>query len=494
MSTQNEHNGSKHNGSNSDERNHTGGRPAWEREHELMANAVPELREEEDQTWNVIEQLEQQQDGLIRMQWFSRVPGSGAPERLMVAAVQALENRGMRVPGWEPLVDAGLAALEADDMPALIRAHVQLQEALAGAERDPSSPYWDFEQYPDWQSFEADATLSPKVEYTEPREHYHRRVLAGWQAQIVGGALGTSIEGYTAQRLRERYGEIRDYLTKPSTYNDDITFELAFLRALDGSGADITARDIALQWVSLIPFAWSAELIALRNLQEGILPPASGTHRNPFSEWIGAQMRGAVCGLVAPGNVREAARLAWMDGTISHGNNGIIGEVFNAVLVARAFVQRDIRALLAEAVAVLPPKSEYAAVVSFALDACREASDWQSAWARCEERFTRYNWVHAYPNACAEVVALWFGNGDFDETLHITAMEGQDVDCNAAQIMTAVAVAGSRGISGESVVPARWLAPIGDTLYTYVRTMKRMSIHDLAAWTVEGARRLGTVS
>ena len=470
------------------------GRAAWEREHELMAKAVPELREEEDQTWNVIEQLEQQQDALIKMQWFSRVPGSGAPERLMVAAVQALENRGMHVPGWEPLVDAGLAALEAGDMPALIRAHAGLQEALAGAERVPSSSYWNHEQYPDWESFEAAASLSPKADYTEPREYYQRRVHAGWQGQIVGGALGTSIEGYTARRLRERYGEIRDYLTTPSTFNDDITFELAFLRALEGAGAAVSARDIALQWVSLIPFAWSAELIALRNLQEGILPPESGTHRNPFNEWIGAQMRGAVCGLVAPGNAREAARLAWMDGTISHANNGIIGEVFNAILVARSFVQRDIRSLLAETVATLPPKSEYAAVVSFALDACREASDWQRAWTRCEERFKRYNWVHAYPNACAEVVALWFGNGDFDETLHIIAMEGQDVDCNAAQIMTAVAVAATDGASGDSAVPPRWLEPIGDTLYTYVRTMKEMSIHGLATWTVEGARKLGTVS
>lgn len=465
------------------------GKAAWEREHELMRSAEPVLREEDETTWNAIEGLEKQQDALIRMQWYNQVPGSAAPERLMLAAVQALENRGMRVPGWRALVDEGLAALEADDVPRLIRAHSALQEALAAAEPDPASPYWNYERYESWEAFENAASLSRKSGYTEPREQYLERVYAGWLGQIVGGALGTSIEGYTAEKLRERYGEIRGYLTSPSTFNDDITFELAFLKALEERGGDMSARDIALYWVSLIPFGWSAELVALRNLEEGFLPPASATHRNPFSEWIGAQMRGAVCGLVAPGNAREAARLAWMDGSISHINNGIIGEVFNAILVACAFVESDVRVILEEAVAALPPKAEYREVVASALDACREAGSWQEAWSRCEERYRPYNWVHAYPNACAEVIALWFGKGDFDETLHIVAMEGQDVDCNAAQIMTVLGV-----IQGADAIDSRWTDPIGDTLYTYVRTMKTMSIRGLAEWTVEGARKLGTVS
>ncbi len=458
---------------------------AWERERALMAEAQPVLREEEDQTWNAIEALEHQQESLIRMQWFSRVPGSGAPERLMVAAVQALENRGMRVPDWEKTVDEALRALDVGDTPRLIEAHVRHLGRLASAEIDRASPYWQFDRYDDWKSFEAASSLPEDEGYHEDSDAYLERVHAGWVAQIVGGALGTSIEGYTAEKLREAYGDIRGYLVKPSTFNDDITFELAFLKAADERGADLTARDIALQWVSLIPFGWSAEMVALRNLEEGVLPPQSALRNNPFSEWIGAQMRGAVCGLVAPGNAGEAARLAWMDGTISHENNGIIGEVFNAVLVSRAFVENDMRRLVEETVSAMPPKSEYASVVSFALDSCKRSKEWAVAWKRCEERYRRYNWVHAYPNACAEVVALWFGEGDFDETLNIIAMEGQDVDCNAAQIMTALAVA-----KGAGAIDGRWTDPIGDTLYTYVRTMKEMSIRELAQWTVRVAGRL----
>ena len=68
----------------------------------------------------------------------------------------------------------------------------------------------------------------------------------------------------------------------------------------------------------------------------------SATLNNPWREWIGAQMRGSVCGMVAPGNPLLAAQLAWTDGTVSHVNNGVLGEVFNAILVSLAYVEDDV--------------------------------------------------------------------------------------------------------------------------------------------------------
>lgn len=470
---------------------------AWEREAQRLEAAIPEKREEQDETWSAMAALEEGQDNHVRLQWYSEVPGSGAPECLMEAAVQALENRGMIVPGWQSLADEGLDALQAGDMPRLISTHVRLWNALGAAEKDPDSSYWDYPRYDSWDSFAADCDFdTPGADRTgqEPSRRspgevpepvtLRDRIYAGWLGQIIGGALGTSIEGYTTQRLREAYGDIRGYLVPPSTYNDDLTFELAFLKAYDEFGSGVTAREIGINWAALIPFGWSAEMVALRNLQAGIFPPESGRRNNPFSEWIGAQMRGAICGMVAPGNAREAARLAWLDGSVSHENNGIIGEVFNAVLTARAFVEHDMRTLLAKTIAMLPPAAEYTAVVSYALEQCRRAAGWEEAWAACEARYRRYNWVHAYPNACAEVVALWFGGNDFDETLHIVAMAGQDVDCNAAQIMTALSVA-----HGPDAIPEHWSAPIGDALNTYVRGMKKLRISELADWTVRAARR-----
>ena len=475
----------------------SGNRPkrAWELEHETTAAAVPVLRGEDEQTWNAIASIEQQQSALARMMWLSHVPGSGAPERLLVAAVQALENRGLLVPEWQTLIQEGLAAQDGDDVPALLRAEALMHDALSRAVIDTTSQYWASTVYDSWEQFARDSAF--EILSNGPasdRDFFIERTKAAWMAQVTGGALGTSIEGYTAEALKRAYGDIRGYLVEPSTYNDDITFEIAFLKAIERSDGQITATEIGLQWVSLIPFGWSAELIALRNLQFGLLPPESARFRNPFSEWIGAQMRGAVCGMVAPGDPRTAARLAWMDGSVSHTGNGIIGEVFNALMVSQAYVESNVRAIVTSTVDSLPPDAEYTSVVQFALSRCRDSDSWEKAWSECEGHFKRYNWVHAYPNACAEVVALWFGNGNFDETLHIVAMAGQDVDCNAAQIMTVVLLAASTADPTSNpveLIPSSWRDPIGDTLDTYVRTMKKLSFDDLTAMTVRGAELLG---
>ena len=57
-------------------------------------------------------------------------------------------------------------------------------------------------------------------------------------------------------------------------------------------------------------------------------------------------MRGAICGMVAPGDPELAARLAWTDGAVSHVNNGVLGEVFNAMLVALAYTEHSVRTVL----------------------------------------------------------------------------------------------------------------------------------------------------
>ena len=162
----------------------------------------------------------------------------------------------------------------------------------------------------------------------------------------------------------------------------------------------------------------------------------------------------------------------------------MIGGIFNAVLVSLCFTETDMRAAVEKTVAAMPARSEYAEVVRFALEACREKPDWEQAWAACSERLKEYHWIHAYPNAAAEIIALWFGNMDFDETAHIIAMEGMDVDCTAAPVLNALAV-----MIGLDAVDARWIDPIGDEIRTMMRRMKRVPIAELCAKQVGAVRR-----
>ena len=63
----------------------------------IFEEARPVIRSEEEQTWTDNVDVSVFYDNNLSLDWGSNVPGSGAPERIMVAAVQALENRGYRV-------------------------------------------------------------------------------------------------------------------------------------------------------------------------------------------------------------------------------------------------------------------------------------------------------------------------------------------------------------------------------------------------------------
>src|SRR5690606_16747608 len=91
------------------------------------------------------------------------------------------------------------------------------------------------------------------------------------------------------------------------------------------------------------------------------------------------------------------------------------------------------------------------------------------------------NWIHAYPNAAAQIIALWFGNDDFEEPLNIICGCGHDVDCNAAQML---GVFGLR--HGRKIIASHWSTPLlaGDII-TYMRRPKSLSFDTLVAQTLQ---------
>jgi len=458
---------------------------AWKMELELIKSALPVILSDEEQGWNIADSIEQMDDAFLKMKWKSNVPGSGAPEQVIVGAVQAVENMGYNVKEAEALLPKGFACLEQNDIIGLNRITSRIWNALDRALPIPEHTAWSFRHYERFEAYCEDVTFPNPIAFDKESPDYEAANYAGWLAQIIGGAAGTAVEGYLPQAIYDAFGTIRTYVRKPNTYNDDITYEVAFLKALERCGKHLTSADIADEWVALIPFGWSAEEWALKNIKMGIYPPISGKLHNPYREWIGAQMRGAVCGMIAPGDYRKAAEYAFMDGVVSHYNNGVIGEVFNAMLVAGAYVNPDVRDLLKTVVELIPAKSEYYGVVSHALTTCQKHSHWEAAWDECQKRYEHYNWIHAYPNAAAEVVALWFGSGSFSDTMSISCNQGYDVDCNAAQIGTVLGI--QRGLKG---LESHWTKPIGDRLDTYIRGHKQMSIRELAAFTTKLSRDL----
>ncbi|MBQ6478951.1 MAG: ADP-ribosylglycohydrolase family protein [Erysipelotrichaceae bacterium] len=459
---------------------------AWEIERNNILQVVPCYEEDDNETiWEESSSgIETSQDEMIKMYWHSQVPGSRAPESICLASIQAIENRGYKVEGGTQLIKEGYEAYERGDIVRLHELAYAVFEAVYNAEKDEDHPYWKQKFYDSFAKLKQ-AVNYPEDYRVEIDEEYLEKTYAGWLAQIIGGAYGTCIEGYTGANIKKKYGEVDRYIRKPNTYNDDITYELALLLAYEKYGKETTAKNISDEWIVRIPMGWSAEDFALKNLKVGIVPPESGRFHNPFNEWIGAQMRGVILGQLYPGNIEKAAEAAFMDASISHARNGILGEVFNAMMASYAFVEKDIRKIIKNCIDLIPADSEYGSVIRFAYEQCQTHDDYYSAWMPCEEKYQRYNWIHVYPNACAQIIALWYGNGDFNQTIAACGGCGQDVDCNAAQIMTVLGI-----INGPESIPEYWKKPIGDELDTYVRGLKKISIRELAKRTAEVAKKL----
>jgi hypothetical protein len=451
------------------------GKSAWEIDRYLRLQAVPLDRRKNASNWQAMTGGFPSGDDLIALFWGARVPGSGAPEIPYVEMVESMANRGFETGPAEELLAEGLALAAQGRRADLRRLTAELLAAINSLPADPDSPYWDYEHPSAWGDVRIDMGKVKTGQDLRALHNLEERVYHGWMGQIAGGAFGTAIEGYHTTRIQEVYGEIDGYITTPETMNDDVVYELALLDVFERESRGMISRSLGLEWVRQIPFGWSAEWVALANLSSGILPPASGSTRNPYSEWIGAQMRGMICGMLAPGWPLEAARLAHVDGCISHAANGIYGEMYAAALTALAFVHEDPRELLADAAQYLPGRSEYAAVLGECLDTVRTNDDPTAAWEALDRRFERYNWIHAYPNLAADVLALWYGGGDMTRSFSLLAHAGLDVDCNAGLVGNVIGI-----IKG---VPEKWSAPIGDRLETYLPGKEVLSIQELAEKT-----------
>ena len=202
-----------------------------------------------------------------------------------------------------------------------------------------------------------------------------------WLGRCVGCALGKPVEsmGMSGNRWRDIRAYLKhrgdwplsDYfsgrdagdglrLTCPDSQreqirwmesDDDIRYTLIGLRIFELYGMDFTFLDIADLWNRMLPmgFCFTAERQALLNFNllrgnpNALDRRVIRTYRNPYREWIGAQIRADFFGFAAPGNPELAAEFAWRDASWTHVKNGIYGEMFFAALASASYVVSDLR-------------------------------------------------------------------------------------------------------------------------------------------------------
>ncbi|MFG2221671.1 ADP-ribosylglycohydrolase family protein [Streptomyces sp. NPDC048644] len=269
--------------------------------------------------------------------------------------------------------------------------------------------------------------------------------------------------------------------------DDDLNYPLLGLLLIERHGHGFTTADVARLWLDELPAgrAFTAERVAYRNLLDGIEPPDTARHRNPFREWIGAQIRADVFGWTRPGDPYGAAAEVWRDAVLSHTANGVYGAMFAAATVAEAAGGAcDVHGALRAGLAVVPARSRLARAVRFGIAAAREEptgtpDGFTGVVDRLHAAYGHHHWVHAVPNAALLAAALTHADGEFSGSICRAVSGGWDTDSNGA---TAGSVAGL--LAGDpGALPDRWTAPLGNRLATTVGGLDGIGFDTLARRT-----------
>ncbi|MEU9123843.1 ADP-ribosylglycohydrolase family protein [Streptomyces sp. NPDC048506] len=269
--------------------------------------------------------------------------------------------------------------------------------------------------------------------------------------------------------------------------DDDLNYPLLGLLLLERHGHGFVTSDVARLWLDELPAgrAFTAERVAYRNLLDGIEPPHTARYRNPFREWIGAQIRADVFGWTRPGDPAAAAAAAWRDATLSHTANGVYAAMFTAAALAEAAGgNADVHGALRAGLAVVPPWSRLARAVRLGITAARdEPTGTPEGFATVVDRlhtaYRHHHWVHAVPNAALLAAALTHADGDFSGSICRVVSGGWDTDSNGA---TAGSLTGLLAGS-PAALPDRWTAPLGNRLATGVGGLDGIGFDALARRT-----------
>jgi len=328
-------------------------------------------------------------------------------------------------------------------------------------------------------------------------EDYADKVAGGWLGQAIAVLWGQWTEGKwqgemvpfdledwyvsknTPQELKDKAAKIEDgqkrrdfmlsyyndkknweiWMPNKMSDQDDLYIEFMFLYSIMKHGLDVTATEIAEDWVKYLDSnrIWCANKGAYQNFQKGIWPPWSGHPRNTiWGDAIDFQIEADLFGLISPGMPRVSN--AWGDkvGHIMNYGDGVYAGMAMAAMYSEAFFESDPRKLAEYSLQAIPAESGYAKMVREVLDLHQRYPNWQDAWRKLEPKWGKkdgelVSGVYVPINGAYIYLGLLYGEGDFLKTMNISMRCGRDSDCNPS---SSAGILGT--VLGMQGIPKKW--------------------------------------
>ena len=338
------------------------------------------------------------------------------------------------------------------------------------------------------------------------KENIREKIEGAWYGRICGCLLGKPVEGKRTDWLHPflketnnfpmyRYiksADITEEISDKYNYSannpcfsdistcmpvdDDTNYTVLYQLLIEKFGKNFTPYDVSRFWMDMQPknAYCTAERVAFKNFVEGFVPPESASYKNPYREWIGAQIRGDYFGYINPGDPEKAADMALRDASISHVKNGIYGEMFAAAMIAKAAVTDDIIEIIEAGINEIPECSRLYEAIANIIKEYKEGKAKEDCFKGIHTRwdeFDQHHWCHTISNAEIVAASLLYGEGNFGKSICMAVETGFDTDCNGA---TVGSVLGMR--NGINSIDKKWIDATHGLLDTSIFGVGKVSI------------------
>ena len=275
--------------------------------------------------------------------------------------------------------------------------------------------------------------------------------------KIRGGLLGQMLGDLNGLPHEMKYiaepGNVTGYtpsLPQGAWTDDDTDFEWVYIKVMQEENCLLLSPPrISRLWKERInKRIWCSNQYARQLMDLGIDPPLTGMAAfNPWADFnISGQFLCETFGLIAPAMPQKAAQIGLNYTRVAiDGEPAQTTQLFTS-MIAMAFVEDKIDALLDHGLAAIDSDSAIARIVKDVRDWHKQhPGDWRTTRRLLKEKYGRYNGAmrdrNGYElNTGSVIAALLYGEGHFVKTLTTALSFGWDADCNAATAGTIVGV------------------------------------------------------
>lgn len=335
------------------------------------------------------------------------------------------------------------------------------------------------------------------------------KIAGAWIGQMIGNIYGLPHEnkyvdapgpdnfpyGYSKNldKLKQYDGAFSD---------DDTDIEYLYLLQMEKYGIEPTYAEIREAWMHHIrDRVWLANRATLGLMHFGYTPPFTGSKDiNPHWYQIDPQLINEIWAYVAPGMVKYAAQKSDWAARITSDDWAVEPTIHYGAMYSAAFFEKDIKKLIEIGLKELPANSRYAQTIRDMIALHKKyPKNWQAAWKEMAQKYyidepqmTKTIWNANLNGACA-ILAMLYGNGDFQYTLDLSCAMGFDADNQAATVCGILGViSGLKKLPKDLYLPIEgWTKPFNDKYINITRfDMPDASIQDIVERTVKQAVKL----